>query len=116
MDADCVAADPEYQLVPEVKHLEAAEAVLYFMGHHASRLRLGRAIVHHSLPNELVRLILRPTWIQKDVRKTGVGVSRKFTVPPIIKRWMGRYMAKILSTRLTPLLFHLAKAFTVDKK
>jgi len=112
---DPLLTDPRFLRVPTPDHLHTAEALVYLMSKHAPRLRLGKSIVAHSIPNELFRVILRPRWLMKDLRHVGLGMHREFHYPDKIRKWLVFYFAKILATRMTPFLWHLASAFAVGK-
>ena len=112
---DHASADPLYRQVPTADHLAMADALLLRLGQHAPRLRLGKAIVNFSLPNEIWRLLFRPQWVFRDHRHVGIGAAKDFLVPSLLRRWLTRYVATILSVRMTPFLWHLACAFTVPK-
>ena len=114
-NADHSAADPLYHSIPAPKDLDLAEALLERMKSKATRLRPGKMAVLHSAPNEIIRILLKPYWTFVDPVKYGLGHRRTFLVPPEIEHFWKYYLAKILCTHMTPLRWHLAQGFTVDK-
>ena len=75
---EAVQSNPSYRKRVQPDDLEAAQALLIRMQRDAPALRTGKSIVAHSLPNELVRIILAPWWTHKTVLKPGVGAPTKF--------------------------------------
>jgi len=94
--------DPDYTTTPTADHLLLAEALVARLGIFANKLRLGKATVDFSVPNEIYRMVMRPRWVAKADFKFGVGHVGKLIVPPVIRRTLVRMYAKVLSTRLAP--------------
>ena len=112
--ADHAQADPGYHVKPTATDLGLAETLHTRMAIWANKHKAGKFTVPGGIPNELYRTIMRPTWCLKSWAKPGVG-HKKAEMPPIIRKTVILLLAKIIATRLTPLVWHLATAFTVPK-
>ena len=108
-------SDPLCHLVPAADDLNLATTLLHRMRIKATRLRPGKMIVKHSLPNELVRILLKPDWTYIDPVKYGLGYRRHFVIPPALEKFWVLYLAKIIAAHAAPMHWHLAQGFTVDK-
>jgi len=112
---DCAAADPDYERIPSATHLQLADTLISRLALSANKHKLGKAVVPNSVPNELYRLLLRPTWSLSITQKYGLGTSHDLAVPPLLRRTLRMLYAKILANRLAPLGWHTAYGFTVPK-
>ena len=79
------------------------------------KLRTAKAIVDHSIPNEVWRVLLKPWWVHRNVQHYGLGAPQGIRVPRKIEWLLTRYLAKVLAVRMAPLAWHLAPGFPVDK-
>jgi hypothetical protein len=115
MAADHQEADALYKLTPSPDHLAMAKALLGKLTRTSIKLRPNKAVVDYSLPNEVVRILLRPHWVYKSKEKWGLGHATEYCIPPIIQEVLIMLLAKIACTRLVPMIWHLATGFAVPK-
>jgi len=114
IEADRAAADPDYRPKPTADDLKLAETLYDRMAIWANKHKAGKFTVPGGVPNEIYRVIMRPQWCLKKLAQLGVG-HKKIEVPAIVKKCVVLMLAKIISTRMAPLAWHLAAAFTVPK-
>jgi len=107
--------DPLYTKVPTADHISQAEALVARLKIRANKMKLGKSTVSHSIPNEIFRMILKPAWVLTNRYRFGIGHAGKLHVPDIILKVLTRLYAKVLSTRLVPLKWHLAAGFAIKK-
>jgi len=107
--------DPDYCVVPTADHLLMAETVVQRMRNNATRLRPNKSIVDFSIPNEVLRMVLRPRWTYKPRHAWGLGHVKHYQVSRPIYWLLVQLVAKIMATRMTPVIWHMANGFTVQK-
>ena len=73
--ADHAAADPDYALVTRPEHFQMARALVGTLRNYSTRLKLNKAIIDFSLPNEFVRMLLRPQRACWPHRQWGLGTA-----------------------------------------
>ena len=115
LKADHQQADALYSQIPTQEHFQMADHMLVRLRHKASRLRPMKAILSYALPNEIVRILLKPKWTYYKHTKYGIGHQSNFNVPPILYWYLRFSFAKLLAARMPPLRWHLATGFTVQK-
>ena len=107
--------DPEYTKVPTPDHITMAQSLLKHMRMQASKLKSNKAVIDHSIPNEVLRVAIKPYWTYQRKDKTGLGHARKYFVPDVIEWLLIRLLAKVIANHLAPLRWHVAAGFTVQK-
>ena len=87
--ADHARADPEYVMVPTADHMSQAQALLMRMRQLSIVLKPNKAIIPHSVPNELLRMVLRPFWVYKSQAHWGLGHAKRYRASPTMAASVG---------------------------
>jgi len=115
LGCDHATEDVDYRVVPTADHVHMAQVFLERMSKVVMKLKPFKSIVPHSIPNELWRMLVRGTWVNKLVQKYGLGHVGRLVPPGRLQRVLVNYFAKIFATRMTPLHWHVAPSFAVGK-
>jgi len=83
----------------------------------ASSLPCWRAWCKGSIPNELLRILLRPRWVWRREQKLGLGASddlKKISMP-YFNRWLLKLFLQIVRTNTVPMDWHKARGAKIGK-
>ena len=92
-----------------------AQTLLKRMRTKATKLKSNKSVIDHSVPNEVLRMVLKPNWVFRSREHWGLGHEKRYKPPESLDWLLTLFLAKILATHLTPTMWHVADGFAVSK-